>query len=191
MDFLDEHPGKVKPERVAKRATEAKHRSEIFTVLFAADFSGRVCETLCAYIGSYGNLMSAYLLNLIAKAGRYLKLESLKPPRRLCLSADAPDGFQAGLVYQKSAKMDVCIHLRHVTALKLRNTRWLVSEHRFPEPFLGRPFLELLGLNTSDISAIDSDRSEGLVDAKKLSEIDEQAREVRISRVLRAFSTQI
>lgn len=82
--------------------------------------------------------MSADLLNLISKAGIYPKVESLTPPRRLCLLADAPDGSQAGLVCQKAAKMDVYIHERHGTALKLRNTRWLLSEQRIIELFLGR-----------------------------------------------------
>lgn len=55
--------------------------------------------------------------------------------------------------------MDVYIHVRYGTALKFRNTRWIISEQRVLEPFLRLPLLEFLGLNIYDILATSAGRS--------------------------------
>lgn len=80
--------------------------------------------------------------------------------------------------------MDVDVHIRHGSALKLRQLRWVVSSQRVPEPLLGRPVLEFLGLNTADILATAADRAAGVIDTRGICDTDEDNSVGRISRVL-------
>lgn len=66
--------------------------------------------------------------------------------------------------------------------MKLRNTRWLVSKQRVPEPLLGQPMLEALGLNTADILATAADRSAGEVDVQYIANFEALIGEGRVFR---------
>lgn len=184
-ELLDElFSRKRKDGSGAKRAAGGSCTREDSTVIFSAHFAGRVCDTLCADIGADANLMGQELLNRIKDAGGVVEMEDLLPPRTFCLAADAPDGSKTKLICTQAATMDVDIHIRHGTGLKLRNTRWLVSTQRVPEPLLGRPLLEFLGLNTMEILATAADRSAGVIDTKHLPESLNDIGEGRVSRVL-------
>lgn len=112
-ELLNEYHQKRKTDRAAKRATDGQSSNKPSTVLFSADSTGHLCETLCADIGADANLMSADLLHRISEAGGWVQVEILTLARRFFLAADAPDRSQAGVVCQNAAKMDVDIHVRH------------------------------------------------------------------------------
>lgn len=168
----------------AKRAADCTSQPTQSTVLFSAEFGGRLWETLCADIGADANLMDTTLLNRITEAGGDVKIEDLQPARRFTLAASAPDGTDICLVCNQVATMTVDVHIRHGSALKLRHLRWLISPQRVPEPLLGRPILEFLGLNTAEILATAADRSSGVIDTRIVSDIDESCGAGRMSRVL-------
>lgn len=183
-ELLATYHAKRKAERGAKRAASASVPNGASSVLFSADFAGVLCETLCADIGADANLMDADLLSRITDAGASLQVETLNPPRQFALAAETADGDMTHLVCQRAATMDVDVHIRHGTGLKIRNARWLVSNQRVPEPLLGRPLLEFLGLNTAECLAAAADRSAGVIDAQHLAELDSTIAEGRVSRVL-------
>lgn len=60
--------------------------------------------------------------------------------------------------------MNTELHIRHGTALTLRNVRWLVTDQTVGEPLLGRPVLEELGLNTRNTLAAAAEKYSGVVD---------------------------
>lgn len=131
--------------------------------------------------------MDTKLLERIIDSSGAVEVNQLKQPRHFSQAADAPDGTRLSLRCQQETLMDVDLHIRHGSSLKLRNTRWLVSNQRVPEPLLGRPMLEVLGLNTADILATAADRSAGVVDAQHLASFETHIGEGRVSRVLEGY----
>ncbi len=73
-------------------------------------------------------------------------------------------GHNACVKWTHTATLDVELHARQGTTLILRNLKWLVTEQRVLESLLGRPMLDVLGLNSSDILAAASDKYGGEVD---------------------------
>lgn len=61
------------------------------------------------------------------------------------------NGNPAELVITREITVDVELHIRHGTSLILRNVRWLVTDQLVGESLLGRPILEALGMDTSEI----------------------------------------
>jgi len=67
----------------------------------------------------------------------------------------------------------------------LRGVRWLVTEQAVGDPLLGRPVLEVLGLNTRNILAAAAEKYSGTVDvAALLDETDAAAQVSKVSRIL-------
>lgn len=128
--------------------------------------------------------MDTTLLKSVGSAGSKLMVEDVKPPLRFNLAVESKDGTLTSILFDKADTMDIDIHVRHGTALKVRNTRSLVSAQRVPAPLLGRPLLEYLGLNTAELLATATDKSVGVIDARYLSRIDRNIGTGRISRVL-------
>lgn len=129
------------------------------------------------------NFIDASLLSRIENTGAKVITENLKPPRQFNLAAAAPDGSQPKLVCSKAITVDVEVHIRHGTGLVLRGSRWLVSEQRVPEPLLGRPVLEFLGLNTPEIFHSAAERYNGSVDVGHIRQLDESG-EGHIARIM-------
>lgn len=81
-------------------------------------------------------------------------------------------------------------HVRHVLAhlpwysLMIRNVSWYVTVQSVIEPLFGRPVLEVLRWNTSDILAAAADRYKGLLD---LSHFCTDSDVGRIARVYEGF----
>lgn len=183
-EILPEYHAKRKLEKSAKRATHEGAPTASSSVIFSADFVVAVVESLCADIGADANLMGADLLPRISSSNGKVVVENLIPKKIFNLAAEAPDGTSLRLTCEKVVTMDVDVHIRHGTALKIRNVRWLISEQRVPEPLLGRSILEFLGLNTAEFLAAAPNRSTGVIDAKNLAELDQSLGEGRVSRVL-------
>ncbi len=128
--------------------------------------------------------MDSTMLDKIQAEGVEIEVQKLDPPRTFDMAADTTDGKRARLICSKAACLDVELHIRHVSALKLRYLRWLISDQRLGEPLLRRPVLERLGLNTRDILAAAAERFAGCVDATLLPVSDHGSGEGRVSRVL-------
>jgi len=77
-----------------------------------------------------------------------------------------------------------CINLdcRHGTALKLRNTVWLVSDQDADEALLGRPDLKRLGLDTAKLFRTAAAVNNGCIDFD--TDTEEQEKGGKVSRIL-------
>lgn len=90
----------------------------------------------------------------------------------------------SSLLWDKAATRDIDIHVRHGIALKVRNSRCLVSSENVPEPLLGRPLLECLGLDTAEILATAANRSACVIEPQYLPDLQNTSGDGRISHVL-------
>lgn len=55
------------------------------------------------------------------------------------------------------------LHIRHGTSLMSRNVSWYVTTQFLSEPLLGRPVLEAIGMNTSNILTTAANKYNGLL----------------------------
>lgn len=136
--------------------------------MFSVEFSGRHYATLCADICTDANLMDTDLLDRFCSAGGNIVVEYISPPSRLTIAAAAQDGCLSSLFYDKAATMDIDIHVRHGTALKVGNARWPANSQNVPEPLLGGPLLECLALDNAEIVAAAADQSARVVEDQYL-----------------------
>lgn len=83
----------------------------------------------------------------------------------------------------KIASMNFELKIRHGKTLKLRNLPLFVSTQPCPDPLIGRPILEALGLDTQTLLIAACDRHEGNVDAQNLLLEDDYA-EGSVVRIL-------
>ena len=52
------------------------------------------------------------------------------------------------IVCNQTATLTVEVHVRHLCSLMFRNLKWMINEQPMPEPLLGCPIIEVLGLYT-------------------------------------------
>lgn len=143
------------------------------SVLFTATIGGPIRDVLCADNGSDVSLMDDRLLKKIQDAGADVQITEL------CYSMVAeklPNGESAEIVCKKLTSMHVELHVRHGATLVLRNLTWVVTAQHVCESLLGRPVLEALGLNTSDILGSAADRFEGNVHISAVVQENDQER---------------
>lgn len=60
--------------------------------------------------------------------------------------------------------MKVEMHVQHGSTVMLLNIKWMINRKPKDEPLLGRPTLEIMGLNIEEILATTSDRFDGDID---------------------------
>jgi len=153
-------------------------------VMFTAVFGGKHRDTVCADTCASTNLMDSELLSKLELSGVSIQVENLPHPRVLLMAAELPDGNKAEILCRRVATIDTELHIRHGTALMLRNLRWNITDQRVGEPLLGGPMLEALGLNTRNILAAAAAKYSGTVDVTALVGDDTHYGESRISRVM-------
>lgn len=93
------------------------------------------------------------------------------------------DGANIDILCHKNAVLDAELHVRHRPMLILPNLSWPVADQPMAEPLLGRPILEVLGLNNKKILAAAADRLHGGIDMR--TALQEAAERGTISRVHR------
>lgn len=72
------------------------------------------------------------------------------------------------LFVKKEVSIDIDLHIRHETALKLQNEKCLITAQYLSEPLLGRPILEVLALNIRYLFALAAGLFAGSIDADSL-----------------------
>lgn len=133
-----------------------------------AVFGGLQRERVCADNGADGKIMKKASLLCIESAVSQVDVDTLGQPRIFDLAAATREGTKATLVCTKEALVDVEIHIRLGTALRLQNVEWLLTSQHVNDPLLGRPIVEDLGLNMRDLLASEADRFAGSVDVDSI-----------------------
>lgn len=157
-----------KKKEGVKRTTDPRSFEKESSVLFTATLDGKYRTTVCADIGSAATLMDSKTLNTVQKAGVSAIVLKLNPPRKFEMAAKNPDGTPTIITCTHSATIDTELHIRHGSALVLRNLRWLITPQAVDEPLLSRPLLEALGFDCHQVMRSASDRFGGSVDVSTL-----------------------
>lgn len=165
-DKLFEEKRNSKKEDV-KRATEGNNNRDK-SVVFTATFGERHRAKICADTCSDDNILDHAMMAEFKKSGVEHAVETLLRPRIFDMAANLPNGKRASLTCKKAVTVDTELHIRHGTALTLRGVRWLVTDQLVGDPILGRPVLEILGLNTRDILAAAAEKHCGIIDIAQI-----------------------
>ena len=112
--------------------------------------------------------MDASLASKLENMGAIESTELLSPPRELTMAATLQNGEKSVINRMKVATIHTELHIRHGTALVLRNLRWYVTAQNVGEPLLSRPVLEALGLSTRNVLASAAERYAGVTDVSEL-----------------------
>lgn len=171
-----------KDARRLRGADVPKHGES--SAIFTATLGGSLLHTICADNGADANILGAATLEKIEESGGNVTIEQLRQPRIFHMAAHDPSGAESQLRCARAATMDTDVHIRHGAALKIRRLRWLVTEQDVPEPLLGRPLLEALGLDTQEILAAAADKYAGTVDAQQLTKVIAENGPGNVARVL-------
>lgn len=67
------------------------------------------------------------------------------------MTAESHDGTPCKPICTELLKLHIELHIRHGSALNLRNMKWSVKEQHTNEPLIERPVLEPSGLHTENI----------------------------------------
>ncbi|CAN8075453.1 unnamed protein product, partial [Agarophyton chilense] len=138
------------------------------TVLFTATLDEKFRTTVCADIGSAATLMDTSTLERARKAGVDASVVKLVPPRKFEMAAKNPGGSPTIIECTHAATIDTELHIRHGSALVLRNLRWLVTPQIVDEPLLSRPLLGALGFDCQKVMQAAADRFGGSVDVSSI-----------------------
>lgn len=153
------------------------------SVLLTATFGETLRTTICADNGADANIMDKKLLTSLKNTKAYQHVETLPKPQLFNMAASTTSGEPSNLLCTQAVTVDTELHIRHGTTLKLRRLRWLVTDQKVPEPLLGRPILEALGLDTKRILSAAADKYAGCVDADALIKSSQRLGTGRVSRV--------
>lgn len=123
------------------------------TVLFTAKIAETVRETVCAENGADANILGNLLLTRIEATGAAVAVKKIPKLRIFNMAAFMKYGSQSQPKCTRTVMMDIDIHIHHGNYLKLRRSRWIMSDQDVPEHLLGRPMLESLGLDTAQVLA--------------------------------------
>jgi len=193
---LDAHIKKLKDRRVKAvnntnngkgsiivPGKEPKIDEEVDDTRFVASI-GNIRVILCGDGGSCINLMPIDAVQAAVKDNPKIVVEILDPPQEYHFPVkEDKDGQRISLKCTKRVQIpEISLDCRHGTALKLRNTIWLVSDQDADEALLGRPDLKRLGLDTSKLFRAAAAANEGCIDFD--SDITSQNKGGKISRIL-------
>ena len=182
-DRLFEEHRRMKKEG-AKRAVD-KRNEKSTSVVFTATFGECHRATICADTCSDDNILDQHMLLEFKKAGVEHSVEDLPRPRTFNMAAKLSDGKSAALTCKQIVTVDTELHIRHGSALTLRGVRWLVTDQTVGDPLMGRPLLEVLGLNTRDILAAAAEKHSGAVDVSTLfATAPEHSPSGKVARIL-------
>lgn len=151
-----------------KRTTEICGHDTGSSVMFTATLDGKFRTTVCADIGSATTLMDTGTLDKMQKAGVDATVVKLDPPRNFEMAAKNLDGSLTTITCTHAATIDTELHIRHGSALVLRNLRWLITPQVVDEPLLSRPLLEALGFDCHKVMQAAADRFGGSVDVSTI-----------------------
>lgn len=126
--------------------------------MFAAVFGRKDIDSLSTDNEGDGNILNKEILSRIGVAEEDLAVESLRTLRILGMAAANADGERERLICKGMVSMDTELHIRHGSSLRLRNLKWLVTEQRVFDPFMGLPVLEALGFNNPDLILATADQ---------------------------------
>lgn len=84
---------------------------------------------------------------------------------------------------KKVMTVDTEVHIRHGSAPALRRVPWLLTDHTFGEPLLGRPVIGALGLDTHEILTEAAEKYYGVVKVFELLK-SKRAAEGKVARLL-------
>lgn len=93
-------------------------------------------------------------------------------------------GESARLIFRSAVTLHPEVHIRHGTAIVIRNVHWLITDQKIAENVLGRPILEALGLNTRNLLAATAEKLSGGVGAALLLYRNEEQPDGRVARVI-------
>ncbi len=117
------------------------------------------------------NLVPPGLLGALLAQGANLTLKTFKMPVKFGLAAQTtPKHDHIHIECDREVTVSIELRIRHGKSLNIRNVVWMgaISQVPVPEPLLGRPLLEALGLDTKETLAAACDKYEGSVDAKEI-----------------------
>lgn len=176
-DYCKEQGGQVKKEQKAqgfktgannkkcpKRSSEPGESSIVFRAVLCELHH----ETVCDDNGADGNIMDEATLRWITSTGTHVDVRKLPHPPVFDMTAVNPNGAKATMVCKEEVSIDIELHIRHGTALNMRNLKWLITAQHLSEPLLGRPILEALELNTRDLLTSAFDRLAGNANTESL-----------------------
>jgi len=172
-------------EHKEKKAGGAKRvgRNDIESnsTLINATFGNKIERVICADNGSDVNLLPSDLLKKLEDAGADMKVRLYDTPKVYNLAVSAvSNGAPATLSCDREVVLDIQLFMRHSSFIELRNVKWYVPTTETPEPLLGRPVLEALGINTKELLMAARSRMGESVDLSGVSEYSEGS----ISRIL-------
>lgn len=154
--------------------------SILFTALFEKIFRGQEC----ADNGTDGNIMDPRNLRAIQATGADIEVENLGRPRVFEMGAATTDGNRAILTCARTLSVHTELQIRHGSALVLRNLKWLVTNQPVADPLLGRPVLEVLGLNILALLAAAAGKFSGDIDVECLIGYFDEKGDGCLSRVM-------
>ena len=117
---------------------------------------------ICADGGSDINLMSPALCRQLKTASTETLVTRFTKPRSFGLAvSETVDRTPISVICDRQVTLDTQLFIRHDSSIFLRNSTWYVAVQRVPEPLLGRPLLEALGLNTRNTLESSGDARDG------------------------------
>ena len=160
-------------------------RAQMNSTLFRACFA-QVSECIvCADIGSDINLLPPTLLNELQDSGAKMTVVKFAKVRAYGLAVtENADGNVAQIICDRQVTLDVQLFIRHGASLWLRNITWYVATKDVPEPLLGRPVLQALGLDAQETMQAASALHDGSVDVEQLLRAPDELPRGSVARVI-------
>jgi hypothetical protein len=124
-------------------AAKAVKSSQFSEGRFPAKFQDSSVMIALPDIGADSNVVPRKLIDELERSGLFVSTRKLETPLRLDLAVKLD-----GLIVTATTEVQLSVELQlSAGPLRLRHVTWLVAEHDMEEVLLGRPLLDLLGLN--------------------------------------------
>jgi len=170
---------KDKKSKASKRV--GSNESNGNSTLVNATFGHKIERMICADNGSDINVLPPDLLRELEESGAKMKVRKYDQPKIYHLAVAAvSDGAPAQFACDREVVLDVQLFMRHSCYIELRNVKWYVPTTATPDPLLGRPVLEALGINTKELLIAARSRMGESVDLAGIPEYSEGT----ISRIM-------
>lgn len=154
------------------------------SIIFLAVFADRYLEQICTDSSVDGSIMNGVAWRRLSAFGEDLDGQKLAQPRVFDINAASSVGKPPKLLFSKEVLIGTELHIRHGSAVELRNVTWPVTNRRVSQSQLGRPSLDGLGLNTCEILAAAADCFGGTFDEERLLGAVDQYRTGLVSGVM-------
>lgn len=125
--------------------TEIRERS-----LFTASL-GLKSDVHCTDIDNDASLYDVTFVQRLEKSGVSLAEEELHKPRTYLTTVSDSNRDRLRVVLKRAITVEILLHIRYADSLRQRGVRWLVTEQKVGEAFLGRPLLESLGFACTEL----------------------------------------